>query len=81
VKNKTTGFEKTPIGYIPTADYFAGLGLEIKNIDEILSVDASGYLKELEEVKPFLESFGDKMPEVLWKEFYDLRARLENSLR
>ena len=45
------------------------------------SFDASGYLKELEDVKPFLESFGDKMPGVLWKEFYDLRARLENSLR
>ena len=73
--------KKTPIGYIPTADYFAGHGLEIKNINEILSVDATGYLNELEEVKPFLESFGDKMPDVLWKEFYDLRARLENSLR
>ena len=81
VKNRTNKFEKTPIGYIPTSDYFAEYGLEIKNIDDVLSVDASGYLRELEEVKPFLESFGDKMPDTLWKEFYDLRARLENSLR
>jgi len=47
----------------------------------ILEVNPRGYLEELDALKPFLDMFGDRFPERLWKEYYDLRARLEDQVR
>ncbi len=69
---------ETPLGYMPEPDYFVEFGFDRDKIKELLSVDTAGYLKELEQVKPFFDSFGNKFPDALWKEYYALKHRLES---
>ncbi|MDG6999821.1 MAG: phosphoenolpyruvate carboxykinase (GTP) [Nitrososphaerota archaeon] len=72
---------KTPIGYLPTKESLnlKGLNLKEKIIDELLLVDRTGWLKELEEIKPYFESFGDRFPKRLWQEYDKLASRLKNN--
>ncbi|MEM0156309.1 MAG: phosphoenolpyruvate carboxykinase (GTP) [Thermoplasmataceae archaeon] len=72
-------FIKTPIGYLPDPEKFDAGGAPTETLRQILSVDNKGFLAELEEVRPFFESFGSRFPEELWKEFDDLSSRLEKS--
>ncbi len=71
---------ETPVGYVPKPEYFEQFGYDRSMIEKLTYVDSAGYLKELEEVKTFFESFGDRFPEVIWKEYYALKERLEKSL-
>lgn len=75
---ETDNFVETPIGYLPTVDAFKESGVDQKKLKAILTVDRDGFLRELEEVKPFLESFGEKLPKQLWDEYYNLKERLES---
>ncbi|MHB8372891.1 MAG: phosphoenolpyruvate carboxykinase (GTP) [Thermoplasmataceae archaeon] len=81
-KNKISRVKKTPIGYVPDLSEFnSGNKITLDNIKKILEVDSKGFLAELEAVKPFFDSFGDRFPEELWNRFYNLRSRLEADLR
>ena len=81
-KNKVTKVTKTPIGYVPDLSQFNyGKEITAEKIQELLKVDSKGFLNELEQVKPFFESFGERFPERLWNRFYDLKARLESDLK
>ncbi len=75
---ETDRFIETPIGYLPTVDAFDGSGVDPKKLQSILSVDRNGFLKELEDVKPFFEKFGERFPKQLWDEYYNLKERLES---
>ena len=81
VAGKTSQRVKTPIGYVPKPEYFEQFGFDHATMAGILEVNPKGYLEELDALKPFLDMFGDRFPERLWKEYYDLRARLEDQVR
>ena len=68
---------ETPIGMVPSIESFDYGKVSREQAEKLLYVDKEGWLKELEEVKPFLESFGERMPRELWGEFYKLKERLE----
>ncbi|MGC8623117.1 MAG: phosphoenolpyruvate carboxykinase (GTP) [Candidatus Micrarchaeia archaeon] len=68
---------ETPIGMMPSIESFDYGKISREQAEKLLYVDKEGWLKELEEVKPFLESFGERMPRELWGEFYKLKERLE----
>ncbi|MGC8647497.1 MAG: phosphoenolpyruvate carboxykinase (GTP) [Candidatus Micrarchaeia archaeon] len=75
--NSDTKGIMTPIGIVPSIDELDISGLDKKAIERILAFEKEGWLKELDEVKPFLESFGERLPKWLWKEYYALRERVE----
>lgn len=75
---ETDDFEKTPIGLVPTPDAFKDSGVDRKVLEKLLFVDKTGFLKELDEVKPFFDSFEDRFPKRLWDEYYTLKERLES---
>ena len=72
---------ETPIGYVPDPAAFDGGGVPRENLAKLLAVDARGYLSELQEVKPFFESFGKRFPDELWDEYHALEERLKGSLK
>lgn len=76
VHGETVNYRETPIGMVPTPEAFAGSGVDTKVLEKLLYVDREGFLDELEQVKPFFESFGDKFPKKLWDEYYALKERL-----
>ena len=71
---------KTPIGYIPTPEslYLEGLDISSDAQDELLRVDDTGWLAELEVLKEFFTSLGDKLPKELWSELSALESRLKD---
>ncbi|MGC9205166.1 MAG: phosphoenolpyruvate carboxykinase (GTP) [Candidatus Micrarchaeia archaeon] len=77
VNGKAKGIE-TPIGIIPSADEFDKGNISSSDMEILFSIDKEGWLKELEEVKPFFESFGDRLPKWLWDEYYRLQHRIES---
>ncbi len=82
VKNRITKVKKTPIGYVPDLSEFNyGKEIDREKVESILEVDSRGFLAELDSVKPFFESFGERFPEKLWERFYNLRERLESDLK
>ncbi len=75
---ETDNFRETPIGIVPTAEAFRDSGVEKGVLEKLLHVDRDGFLAELEEVRPFFESFGNRFPKKLWDEYYSLKERLES---
>lgn len=78
VSDKAKGTE-SPIGLLPSIDEFDRGSISKSALEELLYVDKAGWLKELEEVKPFFEGFGDRFPKWLWDEYYKLKERIESS--
>ncbi len=69
---------ETPIGYVPTVDALDLDGLDCTR-DEIaaaLAVRPDEWRAELPQITEWFETFGDKLPTVLWTELDGLRARL-----
>jgi phosphoenolpyruvate carboxykinase (GTP) len=54
-----------------------GLSLEESQLAELFEVDASSWLKELQDVDSFLSSFAGKLPEEMSTQSSNLKARLE----
>jgi phosphoenolpyruvate carboxykinase (GTP) len=70
--------EETPAGIIPTADALDLEGLDIapEAVEEVRTVDLDALRDELPQVRGHLESFGDDLPQELWKQFEALEQRL-----
>jgi phosphoenolpyruvate carboxykinase (GTP) len=73
---------KTPIGYLPAlgALDLTGLNLSDGAMDQLLAVKPEEWSAELENVKPFFEKFGDKLPKELWNQFNALKDRLKTKV-
>ncbi|MBI2936787.1 MAG: phosphoenolpyruvate carboxykinase (GTP) [Thaumarchaeota archaeon] len=71
---------KTPIGYVPKQDALDLKGLKIspEALEDLLRVDSKGWLKELEDIRVFLNSLGERVPEEMWREFSKLESRLNS---
>lgn len=76
-KNKEKERVETPIGYLPKIEAINTKGIEIsrEDLEELLSIDKEGWLKEVDEIEKFFSKF-DRMPKELMKELNDLRERL-----
>ncbi len=70
---------KTPIGLVPNAETFDSGKVDRKTVKQLLHVNSAAYLEELKATKPFLESFGERFPDDLWKAYYVMKDRLEKS--
>ncbi|MCM2304036.1 MAG: phosphoenolpyruvate carboxykinase (GTP) [Elusimicrobia bacterium] len=73
---------KTPIGHLPAlgALDLTGLNLSDGAMDQLLAVKPEEWSAELENVKPFFEKFGDKLPKELWNQFNALKDRLKTKV-
>lgn len=67
---------KTPIGYLPKALDTTGLSLTDTFLQELLSVDTEGWLKEVEELKNYFKLFGTHLPEGIRSELSNLERNL-----
>ena len=72
--------KETALGYMPTVDGIDRTGLEDKvtegDLEELLTVDKEGWLKECELIENHFANFGDRLPEELRVEFEALKKRL-----
>jgi phosphoenolpyruvate carboxykinase (GTP) len=73
--------KETPLGYMPTSDAIDRSGLEDKVSDaameELLTVDREGWLREVEGIREHYAKFGDKLPAELNAELDALEKRLK----
>ncbi len=69
---------ESPIGLHPMPDSLdlTGLGLSAADVAAALAVDVAEWRAEVPEVTRWFESFGEKLPGVLWSELDALKARL-----
>ncbi len=70
---------ETPVGYIPKEDSIDLYGLEgiKKNMPELLKVDNNEWLTEIDLITSHFETFGDRLPEEMKKQFSALRSRFK----
>ena len=78
VNNRVAGRE-TPIGIVPHSKEIEKTGIEHisdEKLESILKVDTSEWKEELEDVKKFLQSFGNRIPSEIWKEYEKLNRQV-----
>ena len=68
----------TPIGRVPAPGALDTAGLDLKPavVEELLDVDPEAWQAELSGQKEFLEKYGQRMPEEMWKQYRALEERL-----
>jgi phosphoenolpyruvate carboxykinase (GTP) len=71
--------QKTPIGYMPTADAIDRTGLDVSEADmaELLKVDKVEWLKEVASIREHYAKFGDRLPKELAAQLDALEKRLQ----
>lgn len=71
--------DKTPIGYMPTADAIDTKGLDVSNEDmkELLKVNRDEWLKEVESIKEHYSKYEPKLPQELKNQLAALEKRLK----
>jgi phosphoenolpyruvate carboxykinase (GTP) len=69
----------TPIGIVPPKDALNLEGIEVSDaaMDELLAVDVDIWKQEAALIPEHFETFGDKLPAILWSQYESLVARLE----
>jgi len=74
---------ETPIGYVPTPDSLnlATMNLPGRTVEELLKVDETAWLDEIESSELFFKTLGEQFPDILWEELSKLRGRLRNRTR
>ena len=72
------GARETPIGHVPRPEDLdtSGLDLTPERLEELLSVDEEGLRAELEQVREFLDRFGERLPAEIHAQFELLERRL-----
>ena len=74
--------EKTPIGYVPTADALdlAGLDISQGKMKQLLEVRKEEWEAELQGHEKFFKTFGEKMGAEMWKQYESLKDRLKSAV-
>ena len=69
---------ETPIGRVPTLDALDADGLDASaaDLEAALAVNAEEWRAEVPSISEWFDTFGDKLPAVLWTELDGLKARL-----
>jgi GTP-dependent phosphoenolpyruvate carboxykinase len=65
----------TAIGTLPSADFFAGIGLSGDQQAALLAVNPEQWLQEAGSQAEFFTKFGDTIPVELWSEHGELVRR------
>ena len=75
----TSDAVETPIGYVPTPDSLnlAAMNLPESILEELLQVDKTAWMDEVESSWLFFKTLGDQFPDTLWRELSKLRDRLQ----
>jgi phosphoenolpyruvate carboxykinase (GTP) len=75
----TAAGKDSPIGVLPAdgAIDLAGLDVSAAAMSELMSVDKEAWLAEADDMKSFLDEFGHRLPDALWREHRALKARLQ----
>ena len=70
---------KTAIGYMPTADAIDVEGLDVSSeaMEELLTIKADEWLKEVESIKDYYATLGPKLPKELHEQLEALEQRLK----
>ena len=71
--------DMTAIGYIPKAEDINIEGLDdvtLDTIKELLTVDTASWLEDVENIKEFYKTVGDRVPAAMYDELAALEARL-----
>ncbi|MEQ8661131.1 MAG: phosphoenolpyruvate carboxykinase (GTP), partial [Gammaproteobacteria bacterium] len=73
---------KTPIGYLPEVDALnlAGLDLERKAVQDLVSIDPRIWREEIEEIEAYFATFGKRLPQALRDQAARIKAALEQQL-
>ena len=73
--------DETPIGLVPTAGGLdtEGLSLDDADLAELLKVDASEWLPEIDPIREFYAKFGEKLPDELTAQLDALQERLQRT--
>jgi len=68
----------TPIGNLPTPDALdlSGLNLPAGNLEQLLAVDAAGWINEIADVAANYAKFGGRLPKALGEQLELLKNRL-----
>jgi phosphoenolpyruvate carboxykinase (GTP) len=71
--------QETPIGNLPAEGAIDTNGLDVsaEAMRELLSVDTEAWREEARDLEGFLKSFGDRMPEGMWRQHKALVDRLQ----
>jgi phosphoenolpyruvate carboxykinase (GTP) len=69
---------ETPVGLVPPAEALdlTGLDTPIEDVRAALAVDLEEWKAEIPQITEWFQSFGEKLPGVLWAELDALKARL-----
>jgi phosphoenolpyruvate carboxykinase (GTP) len=69
---------ETPIGFVPPPEALDATGLDTpaEDIAAALRVDPEEWREEIPQISEWFQTFGDKLPGVLWAELDALKARL-----
>ena len=72
--------DKTPIGYMPTLDAIDTTGLNINKSDmeELLRVDKESWLKEVDSIRDYYKTLGEKLPKEMTNQLNALEKRLKD---
>ncbi len=73
----------SPIGYLPKPEDIAIEGLKdvtLDTITELLSVDVPSWLEDVQNIKEFYKTVGDRVPNTMYDELAALEARLKAAL-
>lgn len=70
--------QKTPIGYLPTADALdlSKLTISTEALTNLLAVSVADWQKEVEEIRNYFRIFGDRLPQGIQDELHALYNRL-----
>jgi phosphoenolpyruvate carboxykinase (GTP) len=73
------GARETPIGLVPNLEdlNLEGLDIPADKVEKLFEVNPGEWDKELNEVKGFLEQFGDRLPREIWDEYKALASRID----
>ncbi len=72
--------QKTPIGYMPTMDAIDTTGLNVNKSDmeELLKVDKESWLKEVDSIRDYYKTLGEKLPKEMTNQLNALEKRLKD---
>ncbi|MDO4281836.1 MAG: phosphoenolpyruvate carboxykinase (GTP) [Peptococcaceae bacterium] len=74
------GAKKTAIGNVPNIKDLNTAGLNVSNedVDTLLDIDKDAWLTEAQSIRAHFDSYGQKMPQVLYDELQGLEDRLND---
>ncbi len=79
VRGEVKDAVETPMGFVPSISSFNCGGISKSTMMQLFHIDVKGFLRELDTIKPFFQSFETHFPEELWEAYENVRRRLEGS--